>query len=211
MTQLRKGLPPVPGRMLKLPLDHRGYLIPWFVATQDDGTRDFRFADERKRVKCAKERLCWLCGEKMGRYMCFVVGPMCVVNRNTSEPGCHKDCAVFAVTACPFLMRPQAKYRLANLPDGGVSLPHGLPGNPGAAAIYTTETFKPYRTGGSWLIELGAPHEVSWWAEGKIATRQQILDSLDARLPLLREVAAEHGEEIPLQKAVDRAMELLPA
>lgn len=210
-TELRRGLPELPARVKKLPIDARGYPIPWFVA-EVDGVRDFRMADGAKRVRAANHRLCWLCGEKMGRYLAFVIGPMCAVNRNTSEPACHRDCALFAVQSCPFLMRPAAQYRTANMPEGGINLPHGLGGNPGASCIWITETFKPYRTGDSWLIRIGEPIEVLWWAEGKPASRQAILDSFDRRLPLLRDMAKEQSPEAEaeLQGYIDRTMALLP-
>jgi len=138
---------------------------------------------------------------------------MCAINRNTSEPPCHRDCAEFAVQACPFLMLPKADYRTANLPKDGGKLPHGIDGNPGACCIWITETFRPYRTSGSWLIEVGEPVEVLWWAEGKPASRQAILDSFDRRLPLLREMAQSEGPEAEaaLQSYIDRTMALLPA
>lgn len=211
--QLRKGLPPLPDRFKSLPIDPRGYPIPWFVGTLEDGTRDFRMADADKRVRAANHRLCWLCGHKMGKYIAFVIGPMCAVNRNTSEPGCHLDCATFAVTACPFLMRPMAQYRTANLPDGAQNVPHGIGGNPGASCIWITETYRPYRVEKSWLIRIGEPHRVEWWAEGKPATRQQILDCFDNRLSILADMAKEEGPDAvaELAKYVDRTMVLLPA
>ena len=38
----RSDLPPVPDRMLHLPIDERGFPVPWFVHKRDDGTYDFR-------------------------------------------------------------------------------------------------------------------------------------------------------------------------
>lgn len=88
---LRRGLPPLPDRIKALPIDARGYPIPWFVASVDG---------------------------KLGRHLSFVIGPMSAINRNTSEPGCHRDCAQFAVRACPlFLVLPDAQYRTGNLPS----------------------------------------------------------------------------------------------
>jgi hypothetical protein len=216
MTKLREGLPPLPRRLLHLPLDHRGYPIPWFVATLADGTRDFRVADGAKRLRAVNEKLCWLCGEPLGKFKCFVIGPMCVVNRNTSEPPSHRECAAYAVIACPFMTRPQAKYRMANLPseDNKLSLPpQMLDGNPGGAAIWITESFSPYQVPGTrneWLIRLGDPIEVSWWVEGKLATREQVLACFSERLPLLEAIAHEHGEDEVLKVAVARAMKYLP-
>lgn len=217
MTELRRGLPPLPPRFLKLPLDERGYPIPWFVAKLPDGRRDFRVANSNKRAIAVKKKLCWLCGEKVGRYMAFVIGPMCAVNRNTSEPPCHRDCAIFAATACPFLTRPKADYRAAGLPDGYKGHIGALPGNPGAACIWITMSYKPYQVPGGgrgdWLIRVGPPLEVLWFAEGKPATRQQILDSFNERLPLLREVAKSQSPaaEAALADSVNATMHLLPA
>lgn len=212
MTELRRGLPPLPKRFVKLPIDHRGYPVPWFV-TWIDGKPDFRVSNAEKRVQAANKRLCWLCGEPVGRYLAFVIGPMCAVNRNTSEPGCHRDCAEFAVQACPFMILPDAQYRTAHLPADGQQLPHGLPGNPGAACIWITETFKPYRVEDSWLIRVGPPVETLWYAMGKPATRQQILDCFDARLHFLSDIAKEQGPEAEsaLAAMVANTMRLLPA
>jgi hypothetical protein len=214
--ELRAGLPPPPDRIKNLPIDARGYPIPWFVIEMPDGTRDFRIADQNKRIRAVRERLCWICGGKLGRHVAFVIGPMCAVNRNTSEPGCHRDCAVFAATGCPFLTRPKAQYRTATLPEGSKGIVGGLPGNPGACAIWITETFKPYRAGpnpSDWLIRIGEPTEVLWYCEGKPATRKQILDSFDKRLFLLHDIAKQEGPEAEnaLKQMVEKTMTLLPA
>lgn len=207
--ELRRGLPPLPERMKSLPLDPRGYPIPWFVGTVE-GKRDFRVADRRKRVLAVKNHLCWICGQKLGRYLAFVIGPMCAVNKNTSEPPSHRDCALFAVQACPFMLLPQAQYRKA--PEGGKFAPGLLPGNPGAYCVWITESFKPYRIADSWLITVGDPVETLWFSEGRPASRQQILDSFDRRLPLLRDIAKSESPEAEahLQAQVDKTMALLP-
>ena len=195
-ANLRDDLPPLPEKFKKLPIDPRGYPIPWFVG-KVDGVYDFRLADSRKRKLAQDERLCWLCGEKLGRYMAFVIGPMCVVNRNTSEPGSHLDCARFAATACPHLSRPEAKSRTANLPTKNVSrLPEALDGNPGGCAVYVTHESWPYIVPGTrneWLIRLGEPSSVEWYVRGRHACLEEVEAILTARLPLLREIAESQG------------------
>jgi hypothetical protein len=209
---LRKGLPLLPRRMRTLPIDRRGYPIPWFVFTNDDGTRDFRVADASKRGQAVRDRLCWICGQRLGHWFAFVIGPMCAVNRNTSEPPCHFECAFFAVQACPFMTLPEAQYRSANLPSDTSELPHAIDGNPGAVAIWITGSFKPYRTGGSWLIDIGPPERVHWYAEGRVATRAEIVASLDRRLPRLMEAAQAEGSEAiaALERSVGIAAAFLP-
>ncbi len=212
-NQLRKGLPPLPDRIKALPIDARGYPIPWFVATID-GVRDFRVADGEKRYRAVKEELCWVCGQKLGKYKTFVIGPMCAVNRNTSEPPSHRDCAEFSVQACPFMMLPKAEYRRANLPPGSEMLPEMLDGNPGAQCLWIATDFKTYKVDlHNWLIRIGDPVQTSWWCEGKPATRQQIIDCFDKRLPLLRDMAVAESKEAEaaLNRMVRETMKLLPA
>jgi len=195
MTTYREGLPPLPEKMMNLPLDPRGYPIPWFVG-EVDGVRDFRLADSRKRKLAQDNRLCWLCGGKLGRYMVFVIGPMCVVNRNTSEPGSHLECARYAAQACPHLSNPMAKSRTANLPTKNVSrLPEALDGNPGCCAVYVTNESWPYIVPGTrdWLIRLGEPERIEWYARGRPASRDEVEAALAARLPLLAKIAEEQG------------------
>lgn len=208
-NELRRGLPPLPERMKWLPIDHRGYPVPYFCATLPDGTRLFNAADAGKRVKCVRDRLCWICGEKLGRYLAFMLGPMCAVNRNTGEPACHRDCAVFAAQACPFLTLPKSDYRAPV--KGSTMAPGAIEGNPGACCVWITETFLPYRAGDTFLIRVGDPVEVLWYAEGKPATRAQIMESFERRLPLLQEIAKEHGDESALAAQVKRTMAILPA
>jgi hypothetical protein len=212
MNELRKGMPPLPSKMQRLPIDERGYPIPWFVA-EIDGKRDFRIADSGKRVRATKNRLCWICGEQLGTNLAFVIGPMCAINRNTSEPPCHRDCATFAVMACPFLILPKSQQRDANLPANYEQVPHGIPGNPGACAIWMTKNYRPYPVeGGNFLIRIGAPLEILWFCEGKPATRKQIMDSIDARLPNLTVLAEQQGPIAidALKKQLRNTMALLP-
>lgn len=208
---------PMPDRIKKLPRNAHGYPTPWFVETLPDGSRDFRIASSKKRVLAVKHRLCWVCGEKLGRYLAFAIGPMCAVNRNTSEPPCHKECALFSAQACPFLTLPKAEQRRANMHKEASCIAGALPGNPGAMCIWITQTYKPYRVPGGglgdWLIRIGDPVEVLWYAEGKPATREQILASFDRRLSFLEDIAKQEGElaQRALAAQVDATMKLLPA
>lgn len=219
----RAGLPPLPRRMSHLPLDERGYPIPWFVAVQPDGSRDFRVADGLKANRAREYRHCWVCGEKVGRVATFVIGPMCAVNRTTSEPGCHLECAEFSVTACPFLTLPKAKRNERGLDP---SLPKSLgpeefaiPRNPGVSCLWSTGDWKLWRLNqmlpgrDSWLYLLGEPTAISWWAEKRHATRAEILHSIDTGMPFLQKEADAEGGGAPaaLKEAYDKMLAYLPA
>jgi hypothetical protein len=140
MTTLRPGLVDLPIRMRDLPLDPRGYPIPAFVDTLPDGTRDFRVMSRKHWTACYTLKLCWVCGQRLGTHITFVLGPMCGISRTTSEPPCHTECARWSARFCPFLSRPHMVRREDELIK---SLEGNIPGcpilrNPGVALLWTS-------------------------------------------------------------------------
>lgn len=213
-TEVRPELPPMPQRIDKLPRE-RGYPVPWFVAWID-GHADFRVLAPGAVVKAVRDDLCFICGERMGRFRAWPIGPMCVVNRNTAEPPSHYECAVWACKACPFLARPHARRRENSLP-GDATEPDGvmIRRNPGCIAVWVTEGVparRALRRHGEVLFDVGTPVRVEWLAEGREATREEVEESINSGLPLLQEYAAKQpGGERALAKEFDRAMTYLPA
>lgn len=193
---------PAPERMAGLPRDARGWIVPWFVEQLADGSYDFRVASEYKRVVAVRHGLCWLCGQPLGKYRAFVLGPMCAINRTTSEPPCHRDCAAWAVQVCPFLSRPHARRRTDNVPDG-VEQPGGLhlDRNPGVMLVWITTRFGTFKVKSSdapgavdgWLLTIGDPSTVLAYAEGRPATRDELWTSIATGLPSLVDVAVLEG------------------
>lgn len=189
--------------MAHLPRDARGYLVPFFVA-KVDGVFDFRVADDRKRTRAVRESLCWLCGQKLGRFKCFAIGPMCAINRTSAEPPCHRDCASWAVRVCPFLIKPRMHRREGGKPEaatscGGLTIAR----NPGTTLLWTCKRFSTFTTRASdgpgiadgWLCELGDPEFISAHAEGRTATREELWHSIATGIPLLTESAVMEGAE----------------
>jgi len=203
---------PLPPRLARRPVDERGFPVPWFVSFIR-GKWDFVNLDPRKIGEAYNRKICWLCGEALGVYKAFVIGPMCSINRVSSEPPAHADCAEYAVRACPFLARPNAKRNaaaaLGEVEDvAGIMIQH----NPGANLIWITKTFKPMRDpNGGVLFALGEPTSVSWWAEGRKPSRAEIAASIEKGLPYLRKVAAADGQMTELDREIERAKKLLPA
>lgn len=205
--------PNAPARMLARPTDHRGFPVPWFVAWFD-GKPDFRVADQAKMRVAVTHEKCWLCGEKLGRFKAFVIGPMCAINRISSEPPSHKDCAVFAATACPFLIQPKMRRNEKDIPTethdaAGV----GLKRNPGATLVWVTTSFRLVKDGrGGVLFGVGDPIETLWFAEGREATRAEVEASIESGLPLLREPAEAQGPHAVayLEQLTAKALKLLP-
>jgi hypothetical protein len=204
----------MPDRIAALPQDpERHYPVPFFVAWID-GKPDFRIADNDKRIRCIKERLCWICGERLGRYLVFVVGPMCSVNRISAEPPMHRDCAEYSVRVCPFLLNPNQKRnpRSVDVPiDKGPGIM--IARNPGCMVVWITTNYSLVRDQhGGVLFGLGNPTKLCWIAEGRNATRAEVLESIESGLPILREMAEKEGP--PALKALERqlsnAIQLIP-
>jgi hypothetical protein len=199
---LRVSLPSLPDRMRSLPVDERGYPVPYFVAWVD-GKPDHRVADGRKMPLALAQSLCWMCGQRLGRFKSFCIGPMCSITRTISEPPSHLECLRFAATACPFMTRPLAKRREANLPENRIApAGEGIRRNPGAVCIWTTLSFKPFRAPGGLLFELGEPEHTEWYAEGRPATRAEVDESIRTGLPLLYEPARAQDAQQPGAGAV---------
>ena len=212
---MRPELKALPRRMQNLPLDSRGYPVPWFVqwvVPKDGGEFDcveygtpgavpeFRAMDAHKWVQALKENRCWVCGQSMGVYKTFVVGPMCGINRTTAEPPNHKDCAEWSAENCPFLVRPQMVRRQHEdlIAQGALQSVGGnaLTRNPGVTLLWTTKRFKVWSPApGQRLIEMGEPTEVRFYTEGRAATREEVEASVAGGYPSLLETAEQQDRE----------------
>lgn len=197
-------LPPMPPRIAHRPRDHRGYPIPWFVSTVG-GVPDFRVADQGKWFLAIKFKRCWVCGEALGRHQGFLIGPMCAVNRITSEPPCHRECAVWSAMACPFLTKPRMRRNEKDMPEGFIEpAGFGLLRNPGCAVVWMTREFSTFRVphgAEGHLIELGPPTEVLWFIEGRMAMRDEALAAMERGIPALREMCAKEATPQLREKA----------
>lgn len=186
----RRELHPIPARMRGRPIDHRGYPVPWFVTEKTaDGLWDFTVVDKRRRDEAIRRRVCWVSGEPLGRYVAFVLGPMCTINRVAADPPVIPEIAEWSARVCPFLSRPLA--RRPHYTGQGSTPGLMVPDNPGLCAVWTT---KDYYCGRDGLFALGDPEVVSWWQRG-----QRVDDSAEARLiyeeraSRLKAMAAEEG------------------
>jgi hypothetical protein len=224
--KLRLELPqPMPAAIAQLPR-HRGYPVPWFVAwlTEDGqatrrgtGTPDFRVLYPDAITTALGKGLCWVCGKPLHRNVAyaFVIGPMCAVNRTSSEPPSHIVCADWSARACPFLTKPHMDRREGGLPEEGEVSGIALLRNPGIAMVWLTRNASAFPdpiSGKGLLFNVGDPVQVRFYREGREATRDEILDSIESGLPLLKKYAEQDGPEAmaQLELQVDTAMKLLP-
>jgi hypothetical protein len=208
---LRTGLPPLPARIAKLPVDRRGYPVPWFVAWIN-GEPEFRTMDGGKLVLAVRDRRCWVCGQPLGSFLAFTIGPMCAVNRVSAEPPSHRECAEFSAIACPFLTRPHMRRRENDLPAEATSAAGvTIARNPGVALVWVTKSYRVRRAPGGYLFEIGDPREILTFAEGRAATVEEIRASVDSGLPILLDIAQQDGPHavLALEKQTAVARRLL--
>jgi len=140
---------------------------------------------------------------------------MCVINRITSEPPSHRECAEYAVRVCPFLAIPKMHRQAHNLPDEIIH-PAGdhNPRNPGVVAIYIARKFSVFPAGlghPGRLIQMGEPTEVTWWREGRPATRSEVNTAMNRGLTALYEQCENRQDQQDLGDAFARALRLMPA
>jgi hypothetical protein len=88
--------------------------------------------------------------------------------------------------------------------------------NPGVALVWPTrwDGWSVFTDDeGGVLFDVGEPHGVRWFAEGRAATRREVLASIASGLPLLASAAAEEGQEAldQLEAMRTRALALVPS
>lgn len=198
-----------PASVLSLPRDVRGYPVPWFVKWFG-GRPDFRVIDAPKFDRALAGRRCWICGDRLGRYLAFVVGPMCTVNRISSEPPSHRACAIYAATHCPFLTTPRMHRQDHNLPvhrdPAGIMLEH----NPGVCAVWVTLRFRLAHVRNGRLIEMGEPTDVLWYRDGRVATRAEVIEAMNKGMPKLVELCRSEKDHADLDDQAKLAMRWIP-
>lgn len=215
----------LPKRMRSLPTTRGGVPVPWFVIWLDgegeaqretgpgEGRPEFRIVGTDRFARAVRSGLCWICGKRLETLQSFVLGPMCGVNRTSSEPPSHPDCAEFAARVCPFLSDPTAVRREGGLESSVAPAGVMLRRNPGVALVWTVRR-------GEWrlfpdeqgrpLIDIGEPVRADWWVRGERATREEVEASVEAGLPALRAMTESPDERIVLASQVAIARRFYP-
>ena len=109
----RLGLP-VPARMLGLPRDARGYVIPVNVQRDPAGRPHFTVNDAAKSLALSLDKRCGICGQELERDTWFVGGPLSAlhVNGRYFDGPVHGDCGRYALQVCPWLAAPRYARRI---------------------------------------------------------------------------------------------------
>ena len=98
----------IPDFLMHLETYH-GLPVP-FIQAVFNGVPDFRAIDPDKVVRCVNEKLCAVCGRRLGEYCFFIGGPLSKENHFFSDPAMHEKCANFAAQTCPFVSGNKQTY-----------------------------------------------------------------------------------------------------
>jgi hypothetical protein len=202
--------------MQHLVIDEKGRPVPWFVDWLD-GKPEFRAMDGRKFVRAVREKLCWVCGNPLKGTYVFIAGPMCGINRTSPEPPNHPECARWSARNCPFLSNPDMVRHEDDLVNNTKNRDNA-PGfmitrNPGVAMLWFTREYEVFNDGkGRPLITMGRPSGVEWYCQGRLATREEVEDSIDNGIGALEAMArTEPGGMEELTRRRNKFMKFLPA
>lgn len=211
----------LPERMRALPVV-KGLPVPYFVHVGDDGVPDHRIVDARKYGPAVKYRLCWVCGQPLGSIESYAVGPMCVINRISGEPGQHTDCSTWSARHCPFLTTPGRQRRESHMPGKISKEPLMSTDNPGVMAVWTTKR-RPVglaTPNGSPVFRMAEPISVDWYTQGRPASPEEAATAFERGVERLIELstadAISAGVELPedwddvIHSEADKARRFLP-
>ena len=170
-----------------------GFYVPYFVTWFKDRRQvhesvvgaepHFPTIDKTREALCRRRRYCWICGRQMGTFMCFVMGPLSALQRISTEPPSHRECAVYAVQVCPFMV-------------GGYDMPENPATNEGQQVIeqmsikneqlnviwvchgYTLRPVDPSR--GLFVYQMDHATDILLYHRGKPATLAQAMERINA-------------------------------
>src|ERR1700676_4577802 len=94
------------------------YPVP-FIVKWVEGKPDFRVVDMDKWDRCVKERLCSICGNRLGEISYIVGGPVTGESYHFFDPPMHQGCAEFSSRVCPYVSGTNRKFSLRE-----VTVPH---------------------------------------------------------------------------------------
>lgn len=86
-----------------------GYPVP-FTQKWFDGKPDFRVIDPDKATECIDQKLCAICGRRLGEFCWFIGGDKAKDVHLFLDPPMHEQCTEFASRTCPFVSGQRQEY-----------------------------------------------------------------------------------------------------
>lgn len=166
---------PMPAAIAALPKTEQGYPVPFINFVSEKGIPDLRVTDAMKVLRAVQEKLCGICGQKLGYWVVFVGGSVSIENRAFSDPAMHEECVRYAIQVCPYLaikgFRHTPHVKLATELDSPNSTFHANPLAPPAGSerpermgMYFTRDFEIEIVGkANFIIKASPAKRVEWF------------------------------------------------
>jgi hypothetical protein len=140
-----------------------GYPVPWMMIF--NGVPDFRTLDSEKVIRAARQRLCGICGERLGKHIVFVGGKNSCKAGHFVDPPFHRECAEHAFKICPYLLGRTDLDTQRSKPkvDDDMKLIEGDVADSDVMGIYQTRTYELGAHGDMLLFEAGACEEITYF------------------------------------------------
>lgn len=215
-AKYRLGLPmPMPHRIYNLPV-HQEFKVPtpWFAAETSPGKWDLRVVDPKKIFAAIGGNRCWVCGKPIDNCeYTFTIGPMCAINKVTTEPPAHYECAEWSTRACPALNHTQSQRRKKSLPNHKQPAGIGFEGLPQVSVLWQTTYYDVENLSDGIILKIGEPTAPLIWRQGgKNVSRDVAAEALQAGFQQLFPLAQAEGKEAVdfLSQSMIEAINLLP-
>jgi hypothetical protein len=88
-----------------------GLVVPWITARTGDGRHLFGAIDSNRKDRALQERLCGVCGRRLGERLVLLLRLSDLPRRCSAEPALHPVCAAYTVAACPMVGGHLDHYR----------------------------------------------------------------------------------------------------
>ncbi len=136
---------------------YNGFPVP-FIQLWTASKPDFRAVNTEHCARCLRDKLCAICGRRLGEYCYFIGGPLSKKNRLFVDPAMHKQCAEFASKVCPFVSGQGQEYSTRPVNKNAVRIEERASAvRPEVMYILKTRTenFKLVRVNGRLMIQAG--------------------------------------------------------
>lgn len=113
---------PLPTKMQDLPVDVRGFPIPYIIWRDQAGKPHFKINDDYRVEVAISNDLCAICGKKMNNDKWLIGGPDSAFHPNGAyiDTPNHHECGQYALQVCPYLafIGYHSKLNFDKLPEG---------------------------------------------------------------------------------------------
>jgi hypothetical protein len=180
---------PIPEPLRHLPLDPRGFPIPYNVLVDKKGVAHFKVNDEQKARQCLALGLCHVCGKPYGEDRWLIGGHLSAFHERGAfnDAPVHHLCGEFALQVCPYLAYTQ--YRAADSEDKTKEIAKKLEHTDVKALYNPTQTMErlPFfvfaqvsgflpipQAYGTFVFRPKKPYlEIQYWRDGKQITYEE--------------------------------------